>query len=71
MFDRAVLLGTGNMVADVVLESLRAAQQARVQELETELATLRAEGNEYYAAQVEADLTAARSLARLIHKAPK
>ena len=58
------------MVADVVLESLRAAQLARVIELEVELARLRAEGNEYHAAQVEDDIKAARCLSRLIHKAP-
>ena len=59
------------MSPDVVFESLVAAQLARVQELEAELATLRAEGNEYYAAQVEDALVVARCPARLVHKAPK
>lgn len=49
--------------------TLRAAQSARVAELETELAGLVADGNEYYAAQVREDLIAARSPARLVHRA--
>jgi hypothetical protein len=54
-----------------IIETLKAAQLARVMELEAELSNLRAEGNEYYAAMVEGDLIAARCPARLIHKAPK
>jgi hypothetical protein len=42
-----------------------------VSELEAELAQLRAEGNEYYAAQVEDDILVWKSPCRLIHKAPK
>ena len=56
---------------DLTLEALKSAQLARVMELEAELAQLRADGNEYYAAMVETDLVAWRSPARLIHKAPK
>jgi|HubBroStandDraft_2_1064218.scaffolds.fasta_scaffold1255546_2 hypothetical protein len=54
---------------DAALATLLAAQAARVAELEAELVTLIAEGNELYASYVRADLIAARSPARLIHKA--
>lgn len=51
------------------LAVLKARQAAEVKRLETELADLVTNGNEYHAAMVRDELIAARSLARLVHKA--
>lgn len=62
-------MNTTTTQAVSVLETLRAAQVARVAELEAELAQLVADGDEYHAAQVRGDIVAASSLARLVHPA--
>ena len=46
----------------------RAKRAEEVTRLETELAQLEADGDEYHAQGVREDLEAARSLARLVHK---
>lgn len=48
---------------------LIAIQAAKVAELESLLAQLEADGNEYHAAQVREEIVVAKSPARLIHKA--
>lgn len=47
---------------------LLAIQAAKVAELESLLAQLEADGNEYHAAQVREEIMVAKSPARLIHK---
>jgi len=56
---------------DTTLDTLKAAQMAKIAELEAELAQHIADGNELYAKYTQDDLVAAKSPARLIHKAPK
>ena len=61
---------TGQSVPPTPVATLKTRQACRVARLTWVLNKLTVEGNEYHAQFVRGDIVAARSLARLVHKAP-